>query len=87
MRIVVVRSNLCATNGFHSELLRSDFLVLSIHMHTTSSTEVRTLGRLRICINLNTVVYTVLEACFVRVFFDLTTIIYGACPIDYNIRK
>ena len=37
MNIAAVRGNLCHAYGLHSELLRSAFLVLSIHMHTTSN--------------------------------------------------
>ena len=42
-RIAVVLSNLCHAYDLHSELLRSAFLVLSIDLHTTSSTSCRRL--------------------------------------------
>ena len=72
MNTPVVRSDLCHAYGLHSKLLRSAILVLSIHMHTTSSLELRTLANLHQ--SQHTVVYTwylgtVFEGCFNRVFF------------------
>ena len=67
--------------GLNSELLRSAFLVLSMHMHTTSTTKVRTLSNLHHQFQ-HGGLYIISGVFRQGVFFYLTTIIYRVCPIN-----